>query len=138
MARTSKNIEFIKDKVGKLFIKANSIVCDDNVSLEDKIQWKEVGYVAGGSKYINVADCSKWNECLIALGVNGLDNTNRRALNTTLIPKDLFATGYEDFANEGRHLVLYNGVYGGGLSFISNTQLHVYAWGNSLVRIYYR
>ena len=53
MARTSKNIEFIKDKVGKLFIKANSIVCDDNVSLEDKIQWKEVGYVAGGSKYIN-------------------------------------------------------------------------------------
>ena len=43
MARTSKNIEFIKDKVGKLFIKANSIVCDDNVSLEDKIQWKEVG-----------------------------------------------------------------------------------------------
>lgn len=137
MARTKKGFEYIKDKAGKLFIKANSIAFDDNVSLEDKIQWKEVGYTAGGAKYINVADCSKWNECLITLGVNGMDNTNRRALNTTLIPRDLFAIGYEDFS-EGRHLLLYNGVYGGGLSFVSNTQLHVYAWGNSLVRVYYR
>ena len=42
MARTSKNIEFIKDKVGKLFIKANSIVTNDNVSIEDKIKVREI------------------------------------------------------------------------------------------------
>lgn len=36
MARLSKNIEYIKDKVGKIFIKTNSIVTDNNVAL-DKI-----------------------------------------------------------------------------------------------------
>lgn len=40
MARVSKNIEYIKDKVGKLFIKANSIVTDDDESLEDIINNK--------------------------------------------------------------------------------------------------
>ena len=34
MARTSKNIEYIKDKIGKVFIKTNSIVTDNNISLD--------------------------------------------------------------------------------------------------------
>lgn len=34
MARTKTAIEYIKDKAGKLFIKANSIVLDNNVSLD--------------------------------------------------------------------------------------------------------
>ena len=54
MARTSKNIEFIKDKVGKLFIKANSIVTNDNVSIEDKIKVREIivsGNTGGGAAF---------------------------------------------------------------------------------------
>ena len=37
MTRIKKGIEFIKDKAGKVFIKANSISFDDNRSLEDKL-----------------------------------------------------------------------------------------------------
>lgn len=37
MARVSEKIEFIKDISGKEYIKANSIVCDNNQSLEDRV-----------------------------------------------------------------------------------------------------
>lgn len=40
MVRKSKKIEFIKDKVGKFFIKSNSIICENNKSLEDKLNKK--------------------------------------------------------------------------------------------------
>lgn len=61
MARVSKNIEFIKDKVGKLFIKANSIVFDDNESLEDIINNKllkcrVVNRVAGKTVTIDTSE----------------------------------------------------------------------------------
>lgn len=55
MARSKKNIEFIKDKVGKLFIKANSIVTDDNVSLEDKIKILETTVTSNSGSGASVA-----------------------------------------------------------------------------------
>ena len=63
MARTSKNIEFIKDKVGKLFIKANSIVTNDNVSIEDKIKVREIivsGNTGSGAAFSTTIDATKY------------------------------------------------------------------------------
>ena len=63
MARTSKNIEFIKDKVGKLFIKANSIVTNDNVSIEDKIKVREIivsGNTGSGAAFATEIDATKY------------------------------------------------------------------------------
>lgn len=63
MARVSKNIEFIKDKVGKYFIKANSIVTDDNVSLEDKIKVREIivsGNTGSGAAFATNIDATKY------------------------------------------------------------------------------
>ena len=37
MTRVSKKIEFIKDKVGKYFIKANSIVTANNIPLDETV-----------------------------------------------------------------------------------------------------
>ncbi|BFL08365.1 hypothetical protein [Thomasclavelia ramosa] len=37
MTRVSKKIEFIKDKVGKYFIKANSIVTASNIPLDETV-----------------------------------------------------------------------------------------------------
>lgn len=48
MARTSKNIEYIKDKSGKAYIKANSIAADGNESLQDVLN-KEKLYMVSGS-----------------------------------------------------------------------------------------
>lgn len=47
MARTSKNIEYIKDKSGKDYIKANSIVTDDNESLQDFLNKEKIYMVSG-------------------------------------------------------------------------------------------
>ena len=47
MARTSKNIEYIKDKSGKAYIKANSIATDDNESLQDVLKKPNLYMVSG-------------------------------------------------------------------------------------------
>lgn len=53
MNRKSKKIEFIKDKEGKFFIKSNSIVCENNKSLEDKLNEKKL-YMVSGTKIVYV------------------------------------------------------------------------------------
>ena len=142
MARKSNMIEFVKDKVGKLFIRSNSIICEDKISLDDKItsiedktEWKEAGWVAGYATTVNV-DVTDWKECLVVCCVNGLDVDNRRALVATVVPKAIFAIGYAEKEN-GRHQAYY-GSYRVGLDFISNTQIKLYAASNSLCRVYYR
>lgn len=63
MARTSNYIEFIKDKVGKYFIKANSIATDDNVSLEDKVKYHIVtvsGTTNSGASLQTNIDANKY------------------------------------------------------------------------------
>ncbi len=47
MARTSKNIEYIKDKSGKAYIKANSIATDGNESLQDVLKKPKLYMVSG-------------------------------------------------------------------------------------------
>lgn len=47
MARTSKNIEYIKDKSGKAYIKANSIATDDNESLQDVLERPKLYMISG-------------------------------------------------------------------------------------------
>lgn len=47
MARTSKHIEYIKDKSGKDYIKANSIATDDNKSLQDVLNKEKLYMVSG-------------------------------------------------------------------------------------------
>lgn len=132
-------IEFVKDKVGKLFIKSNSIICDGEISLDDKLgsvmEWKEAGWVAGYATTVNI-DITNWKECLVVCCVNGLDVDNRRALAATVVPKAIFAIGYAEKEN-GRHQAYY-GSYRVGLDFISNTQIKLYAASNSLCRVYYR
>lgn len=54
MKRKSKKIEFVKDKVGKLFISASSVVCEDNKTLEDKLKESRL-YMISGTKVINVS-----------------------------------------------------------------------------------
>lgn len=144
MTRQSNMIEFVKDKVGKLFIKSNSIICQNEMSLDDKInsiedkmEWKEAGWVAGYSKTINI-DVTSWKECLIVCGVNGLDNENRRALVSTVVPKAMFAIGYST-KPYGRHQAAYHdGTHQVGLDFISNTEVRLYCSASALVRLYYR
>ena len=139
MTRQSNMIEFVKDKVGKLFIKSNSIICDGEISLDDKLgsvmEWKEAGWVAGYATTVNI-DITNWKECLVVCCVNGLDVDNRRALAATVVPKAIFAIGYAEKEN-GRHQAYY-GSYRVGLDFISNTQIKLYAASNSLCRVYYR
>ena len=54
MVRKSKKIEFIKDKVGKFFIKSNSIICENNKSLEDKLNEKKLYMISGTTiVYVN-------------------------------------------------------------------------------------
>lgn len=52
MARTSKFIEFIKDKSDRAYIKANSIVTDNNESLQDVLNSQKL-YMMSGSKVCN-------------------------------------------------------------------------------------
>lgn len=47
MTRTKTAIEFIKDKAGKLFIKANSIATDNNESLQDVLNKPKLYMVTG-------------------------------------------------------------------------------------------
>ncbi|MFQ6793855.1 MAG: hypothetical protein ACLRT4_13935 [Thomasclavelia sp.] len=66
MARTKTAIEFIKDKAGKLFIKANSIVTDDNESLQDILDELKL-CMYSGSKICNPGGSNsvlvhKWSE----------------------------------------------------------------------------
>lgn len=63
MARTRKGFEYIKDKSGKEFIKANSIAFDDNVSLEDKVKIKEIivsGNTGSGAAFATEIDARKY------------------------------------------------------------------------------
>lgn len=52
MARTSKYIEFIKDRSDRAYIKANSIVTDNNESLQDVLNSQKL-YMMSGSKVCN-------------------------------------------------------------------------------------
>ena len=47
MARTSNNIEYIKDKSNRAYIKANSIATDDNESLQDVLEKPKLYMVSG-------------------------------------------------------------------------------------------
>ncbi len=140
MTRQSNMIEFVKDKVGKLFIKSNSIICDGEISLDDKLgsvmEWKEAGWVAGYATTVNI-DITNWKECLLVCSYNGMDAENRRVLASTVIPKALFAIGYGEIA-DGRHQAYYNDTYRVGLDFNSDTKIRLYASSNSLCRVYYR
>ena len=143
MTRQSNMIEFVKDKVGKLFIRSNSIICEDKISLDDKItsiedktEWKEAGWVAGYATTVNI-DITNWKECLLVCSYNGMDVENRRVLASTVIPKALFAIGYGEIA-DGRHQAYYNDTYRVGLDFNSDTKIRLYASSNSLCRVYYR
>lgn len=66
MARTSNNIEYIKDKSNRAYIKANSIATDDNESLQDVLN-KEKLYMVSGT-IVRTANneaaivVHKWNE----------------------------------------------------------------------------
>lgn len=61
MVRVSKNIEYIKDKVGKIFIKTNSIVTDNNVSLDKLCDFIVEQGVTGIWTY------RKWNSGIMEL-----------------------------------------------------------------------
>lgn len=63
MTRQSNMIEFVKDKVGKLFIKSNSVICEDNKTLDNKIKILETivtGNTASSSNVKSMIDTSKY------------------------------------------------------------------------------
>ena len=120
-------------------VKAKDVVNESGVNFDDIPKWKYVGYVANGYKTIDV-DNSKWNECLIIVGVNSTDDNNRRALVSCVITSDVFArqsAGYS-LMSEGRHQAYYSSTYRGGLDFISESQVRIYASSSALTRLYYR
>lgn len=141
MARVSKYIEFITDKVGKYFIRANSIVCVDNKSLEEKLssmyKWRFIGYANGGGS-TNITINGSFQEVLLVCGVNGMDETNRRVLASTIIPKEHLL--YNSTDNNGYHQVRYvdEQVYGGGLNKTGTNTYTIRSKGTSLIRVYVR
>lgn len=117
-------------------VKAKDVVNKNGVNLDDINEWKFVDYVSNGYKTINV-DNSGWKECLIVVGQAGYDDTNRRALASSVVPDDVFARGYSLMA-EGRHQAYYTSNFRGGLDFISTSQVRLYANATSITRLYYR
>lgn len=124
-------VEFFGNKV-----RAKDIVFKSQQTLEDNLKWKEVGWCINGYKTINV-DTTNWNEMLLVCCVNGADNANRRALASTVIPRAIFAVGYEAMS-EGRHQAYYNSTYRAGVDITSNSQVRIYASSSGMARLYYR
>lgn len=126
-------------KFVKLFgtkIRAKDVTFKNGRNLDNCKAWTYVDYTAGSEKTINV-DVSSWDECLIVVGVNGTDDTNRRVLASTVISRDMFAIGYS-YQSGGRHQACYNGTYQGGINFVSKNQIKLFATPSALTRLYYR
>lgn len=91
ISRTSKNIEFLKDKDGKEFIKANSVVFDNNQTVENFVKNKM--YMVSGTKIITATDSSAkvhtWTEIVSMFNTEyGITITDRTKLGIVYINGD--------------------------------------------------
>lgn len=124
MVRKSKRIEYVKDKVGKLFIKADSIVCD-NKSLEDKLKEPRV-YMISGTIVVhvnsNVVVVHTWSQIQdlfklkygfvpsepTALGITFTNGDTQASWNTIIGSYMSWDNGYRAVAGFSSHM---NGAY---------------------------